>query len=192
MQWPYCLALRGWVWGDQLSWQRHWLCVWCSIEAAVAVKQQFEQVTSGEKLEAFSLINITESLTSKFIKGSQVILSLIKHNLTLTLRCAPENGLSWQSHQRLVLLHEGNILLTKIIQGEKRGGKRDKHRLRQKGQAVNKHCDILDAIHKVARYINGSLLHSQNGCQICSTGVDKVPRWTQVHISFLHLLLYYG
>lgn len=65
--------------------------------------------------------------------------------------------------------------------GTKRGGK-DKHCLRQKGQAVNKHCDILDAIHKVPRYIDGSLLHSQNGCQICSTGVDKVPGWTQVHI----------
>lgn len=75
---------------------------------------------------------------------------------------------------------------------KKKEGKGDKHRLRQKGQAVNKHCDILDAIHKVARYIDGSLLHSQNGCQICSTGVDKVPRWTQVHISFLSLLLYYG
>lgn len=55
-------------------------------------------------------------------------------------------------------------------------------RVRQKGQAVNKQCDILDAIHKVARYIDGSLLHSQNGCQICSTGVEKVPGWTQVHL----------
>lgn len=74
--------------------------------------------------------------------------------------------------------------------GTKRREK-DKHCLRQKGQAVKKHCDILDATHKVARYIDGSLLHSQNGCQICSTGVDKVPGWTQVHISFLRLLVYY-
>lgn len=37
----------------------------------------------------------------------------------------------------------------------------------KKGQAVNKQCDILDTIHKVARYIDGSLLLSQNGCQIC-------------------------
>lgn len=51
----------------------------------------------------------------------------------------------------------------------------DKQCLRQKGQAVNKDCDILDAIHKVARYIDGSPLHSQNGCQICSTRPDKVP-----------------
>lgn len=34
----------------------------------------------------------------------------------------------------------------------------DKQRLRQKGQAVNKDCDILNAIHKVPRYIDGSLL----------------------------------
>lgn len=59
---------------------------------------------------------------------------------------------------------------------------RDKHCLRQKGQAVNKHCDILEAIHKVACYIDGFLLHSQNGCQICSTGVEEVPEWTQVDI----------
>lgn len=78
----------------------------------------------------------------------------------------------------------GNILLTSTIEEEKKGGGKDKHRLRQKGQAVNKHCDILDAIHKVARYIDGSLLHSQNGCQICSTGIVKVPGWTQVHIFF--------
>lgn len=58
----------------------------------------------------------------------------------------------------------------------------DKQWLRQKGQAVNKDCDILDAIHKVARYIDGSPLHSQNGCQICSTRPDKVPEWTQLHI----------
>lgn len=79
----------------------------------------------------------------------------------------------------------GNIHLTSIIQG---GGKKnkklgkDKLCLRQKGQAVNKHCDILDAIHKVACYIDGSLLHSQNGCQICSTELDKVPQWTQVQV----------
>lgn len=56
-----------------------------------------------------------------------------------------------------------------------RGGERDKQYLRQKGQAVNKHRDILDAIHKVARYIDGFLLQSQNGCQICSTRLEEVP-----------------
>lgn len=59
---------------------------------------------------------------------------------------------------------------------------KSKECVRQKGQAVNKQCDILDAIHKVARYIDGSLLLSQNGCQICSTGVEKVPGRAQVHI----------
>lgn len=58
----------------------------------------------------------------------------------------------------------------------------DKQCLRQRGQAVNKDCDILNAIHKVPRYIDGSPLHSQNGCQICSTGIDKVPGQTQVRI----------
>lgn len=57
----------------------------------------------------------------------------------------------------------------------------------KRGQAVNEHCDILDVIHKVARYIDGFLLHSQNGCQICSTGIEEVPDWTQ---EFLFFLLY--
>lgn len=86
----------------------------------------------------------------------------------------------------------GNNLLTKSKVTRQRGGGGwrvggcggvvvgDKQRLRQKGQAVNKNCDILNAIHKVPRYIDGSLLHSQNGCQICSTGIDKVPGQTQV------------
>lgn len=58
----------------------------------------------------------------------------------------------------------------------------DKHCVTQKGQAANKDCDILDTLHKVARYIDGSLQHSQNGCQICSTRVDNMPEWTQLHI----------
>lgn len=62
----------------------------------------------------------------------------------------------------------------------------DKQCLRQKGQAVNKDHDILDAIHKVARYIDGSPLHSQNGCQICSTRPDKVPEWSLPHILHQH------
>lgn len=74
-----------------------------------------------------------------------------------------------------MMQYASNVYYTRT-RGRKRAKKREKKPcVGQKGQAVNKHCDILDAIHKVARYIDGSLLHSQNGCQICSTGLDKVP-----------------
>lgn len=81
-----------------------------------------------------------------------------------------------------------------IIQQEEKtkknkGRGRDKQCLRQKGQAVNKHRDILDAIHKVARYIDGFLLQSQNGCQIqyVQPGWRKCQEKAQVHVLIVYL-----
>lgn len=98
----------------------------------------------------------------------------------MTFRCRLSTGLSAGSHIKDYTGSIGddssNDYYTARRKDQKtRGGERGKHYLRQKGQAVNKHRDILDAIHKVARYIDGFLLQSQNGCQICSTGLEEVP-----------------
>lgn len=59
-------------------------------------------------------INKGESLPLKSVKGYSEVNYKTSHE-----HIAPENSLSWQSHQRLVWLHGG----TRIIQEVKREGK---------------------------------------------------------------------